>query len=123
VKPISVPAPPKSAFNRNRPVSDLLSAQLRHFQHVAHKQGITIDPILERDIQTESGAARYIAQITHAIRSHGQAVSSGITRMDSARAARKPVSNSSGRGLDLAASAPSPPTKTSRPKKSKRKKP
>ena len=123
MKPIPVPAPPKSAFNRNRPVSDLLSAQLRHFQHVAHKQGIAIDPGLERDIHTESGAARYIAQITNAIRSHGHAMPSGITHIDSAKAVAKPISKSRARGLALAASATSPSTKTSHPKKGKRKKP
>ena len=69
--PIPVPAPPKSAFNKNRRVSDLLEHQLKHFQHVAHKQGINLDPALERDIYTEGGAARYITSITRAVRSAG----------------------------------------------------
>jgi hypothetical protein len=73
MEPIFVPAPPKSAFNKNRRVSDLLLHQLKHFQHVERKNGIQIDPALSRDIYTEAGAARYITQITRAIRAQSQA--------------------------------------------------
>jgi hypothetical protein len=77
VEPIVVPAPPKSAFNKNRPLSDLLVGQLRHFQHVEHKQGIEIDRASASDLHTEAGAARYITQMTRAIRSQAGMKSSG----------------------------------------------
>jgi hypothetical protein len=74
MEPISVPAPSKSAFNKNRRVSDLLLHQLKHFQHVERKNGIQIDPALSRDIYTEAGAARYITEITRAIKAQSQAL-------------------------------------------------
>lgn len=67
--PIVVPAPPRSAYNPNRRVSDLLFNQLKHFQHVALKRGdLGIAPDIARDIYTEAGAARYIAAVTRALR-------------------------------------------------------
>jgi hypothetical protein len=71
MEPIVVPAPPKSSFNKNRRVSDLLLAQVKHFQHVAHKQGMQIDAALQSDMATEAGVARYIARVTREI--HAQA--------------------------------------------------
>jgi hypothetical protein len=88
VEPIVVPAPPKTAFNKNRRVSDLLLAQLKHFQHVAQKQGLHVDPALVRDIATEAGAARYIATVTKQIRA--QARPSGIALVVPAPAAPVP---------------------------------
>ena len=67
--PIPVPAPPRSAYNQNRRVSDLLLSQLKHFQHVDQKHGaLGIPADLTRDIHTEGGAARYIAAVTRALR-------------------------------------------------------
>ncbi len=67
--PIPVPAPPRSAYNENRRVSDLLFSQLKHFQHVERKHGaLEIPAALSRDIHTEGGAARYIAAVTRALR-------------------------------------------------------
>jgi hypothetical protein len=69
VDPILVPAPPRSAYNQNRRVSDLLFSQLKHFQHVVQKHGaLGIPANLERDMYTEGGAARYIAAVTNALR-------------------------------------------------------
>jgi hypothetical protein len=69
VDPIPVPAPPRSAYNQNRRVSDLLLSQLKHFQHVDQKHGaLGIPADLTRDIHTEGGAARYIAAVTRALR-------------------------------------------------------
>ena len=72
MEPIPVPAPPKSSFNTNRRVSDLLLSQVKHFQHVAQKLGLEVDRALERDIYNEGGAARYITSITRALRSGSQ---------------------------------------------------
>lgn len=67
--PVLVPAPPRSAYNENRRVSDLLFSQIKHFQHVEVKHGaLGIPPAIARDIYTEAGAARYIAAVTRALR-------------------------------------------------------
>ena len=53
--PILVPAPPRSSYNQNRRVSDLLFSQLKHFQHVVQKHGaLGIPADLERDLYTEA---------------------------------------------------------------------
>ena len=67
MEPIKVSRPPASSFNKNRAISDLLQAQLKHFQHLEQKHGAKIDPGIARDIHTEAGAARYIAEVTGAI--------------------------------------------------------
>lgn len=105
MEPIPVPAPPKSAFNKNRRVSDLLLAQLRHFQHVEHKQGIVIDPALARDLQTEGGAARYIAQMTRAIRSQAKTTPMAIVPKAAAKPAGALTGGDAEAGLSLAAAA------------------
>lgn len=68
--PIVVPAPPRSSYNPNRPVSDLIASQLKRFQELEHKRGdLGIDPEIASNIHTEGGAAQYIAAATHALRS------------------------------------------------------
>jgi hypothetical protein len=70
VDPIVVPAPPRSSYNPNRPVSDLIASQLKRFQELEHKRGdLGIDPEIAGNIHTEGGAAQYIAAATHALRS------------------------------------------------------
>ena len=92
MEPILVPAPPKSAFNKNRPVSDLLSGQLKHFQHVEHKHGIAIDRASSADLHTEAGAASYILRMTQAIRSQSRSKSSRTAIVPSVKKGSKPVS-------------------------------
>jgi hypothetical protein len=131
VEPIPVPAPPKTAFNKNRPVSDLLAAQIKHFQHVEQKRGITLDSALGRDIHTEGGAARYIASITSAIRSQSEAKPAGIALAPSVGKPPSKVASvpEAGGGLAIAAAGDSTPTPPSRgsagssTKSRKRKKP
>jgi hypothetical protein len=116
VDPIPVPAPPRSAYNPNRRVSDLLYSQLNHFQHVELKRGdLGIDPELARNIHTEGGAAQYIAAITHALRSKTPAIAAPpslkiVSRTKSAK--RLPNAEP----LSIAASAsdttPAPPNKS-----------
>lgn len=114
MEPIFVPAPAKSAFNKNRRVSDLLISQLKHFQHVEKKNGIEIHPALAADIHTEAGAARYIAQITRAIRA--QAKPAGIAAVPASPAKPKlPAAPKS--GLALAASAAKAPSGKPRKRK------
>jgi hypothetical protein len=63
---IPVPTPQASSFNKNRPVSSLLLAQMEHIRHAEsarlpkHKRGVGL-PI---EIRTEADAATYIAAIT-----------------------------------------------------------
>src|SRR6185295_247678 len=56
---ITVPKPPASAFNPNRPASSLLRAQILHLEHAL---GIPESPANKK--WTEGVAARYIADLT-----------------------------------------------------------
>jgi hypothetical protein len=63
---IQVPHPRPSAFNKNRPVSSLIIAQLQHIRHAESgrltkekRAGIRIE-----DIRTEADAAEYIKTVT-----------------------------------------------------------
>jgi len=63
---ISVPRPPASAFNKDRPIGCLLQAQLQHVRHAEsarlprHKRaGRSLE-----DVHTEAEAASYIAAVT-----------------------------------------------------------
>jgi hypothetical protein len=105
VDPIAVAAPPRSAYNPNRRVSDLLFSQLKHFQHVELKRGdLGIDPEIARNIYTEGGAAQYIAAVTHALRSRTPiaAATPKLTIVSRTKSAKKPPS---GEPLSLAAAA------------------
>ena len=77
MEPIVVPGPSRSAFNKNRPPSDLLVSQLKYFQHMEEKHEFGLDPVLARDIGTEAGAARYIAAMTRTIRREALAAGRG----------------------------------------------
>ena len=63
---ISVPTPPRSAFNKNRPAGCLLQAQVRHVHHAesARLPKEKRDGRRPEDIHTEAEAAAYIAKIT-----------------------------------------------------------
>jgi hypothetical protein len=89
VDPIHVPAPPRSAYNQNRRVSDLLLSQLKHFQHVDQKHGaLGIPADLTRDIHTEGGAARYIAAVTRALRGTASPQPVAVAAVSTARPAK-----------------------------------
>ena len=68
MEPIQVPKPSPTAFNKNRPISDLIRKQIDHFQHIQKKHKIEIDPAVGQDLGTEGGAAKYIAAMTRALR-------------------------------------------------------
>jgi hypothetical protein len=114
VDPILVPAPPRSAYNQNRRVSDLLFSQLKHFQHVAQKNGaLGISADLARDIYTEGGAARYIAAVTSALRgtvSPQPADVAAVSAPSPAKRQRKTVPSPAVAGT--AAGTPAPPKKS-----------
>lgn len=65
MNPIQVPRPPKEAFNKDRPVSDLIRSQVEHFRHVESKLTQAQRSILPQDyIRTEHEAAQYISAMT-----------------------------------------------------------
>jgi hypothetical protein len=73
-KSIRIPLPPASAFNRDRPVSSLIQAQLQHIHHAEsarlpkHKR----DGRHPEDIHTEAEAASYILAITKVLHPQGR---------------------------------------------------
>ncbi len=106
---ILVPAPPKSAFNKNRPVSDLLQHQLKHFRHIEAKLPTDLHSnMTARDLHTEEGAARYIAHLTEALRSLGSQAKTPAAPIPIRR--RRPAPP-----IAIAAAA-APPARNSRPK-------
>jgi hypothetical protein len=65
MEPILVPSPPREAFNKNRPISDLIRKQVEHFKHIEEKLPLDIRAIMPQlSIVTESDAARYISAMT-----------------------------------------------------------
>jgi hypothetical protein len=71
---IEVPRPPAAAINKNRPISELIKAQLQHIRHAEsgrlpkHKRsGVKLE-----DIRTEAEAAKYIRGITQLLHPQGQ---------------------------------------------------
>jgi hypothetical protein len=71
---ITIPSPPPSAMNKNRPISGLIGSQLQHMQHAESARlpknkrlGIDI-----KDIHTEAEAASYIAAITKLLHPQGR---------------------------------------------------
>lgn len=106
MEPVRFTAAPKSAFNWDRPPSDLLQSQLKHFRHLEKKLGLAVDSELGRRLGTENGAARYIAAVTRALRGRGLAGKgiSGVAMMPPpAVAASEPLS------LAASGEAPSSP--------------
>jgi hypothetical protein len=102
MEPIRVPRPPKEAFQKNRPVSDLLLSQIKHFQHVEAK----LDPALRtkfapHEVVTENAAAQYIAQMTRTLRGVAAPAAVGLKVVPGARKSSAPE----GKGLALAAGA------------------
>ena len=63
---IRVPAPPRQSFHKERPISDLLASQIKHFKHLETKLDLTM-PTSRHRIATENDAAQYIAEMTHAL--------------------------------------------------------
>lgn len=72
---IRVPGPPPEAFRKNRPISDLIKSQIRHFQHLEHKLQLTLPTKFSpHDLTTEAAASQYIAEMTAALRNRVPAV-------------------------------------------------
>jgi hypothetical protein len=65
MEPILIPSVPKEAFNKHRPVSDLVYKQVKHFKHIEEKLSPQVRAQLPRhEIVTENDAALYISAMT-----------------------------------------------------------
>lgn len=112
---IRVPGPPPEAFRKNRPISDLIKSQIKHFQHLEHKLQLTLPTKFSpHDLTTEAAAAQYIAEITTALCGRTTAARQQPTLLrtvpsskpDSMPASRlTPKPNGSPREISIAASA------------------
>ena len=128
---IHVPGPPKEAFNKNRPISDLIRAQVNHLKHVeASLPADKRTKIPQHEITTESDAANYISAMTRLFQSKPAAAPAKpatpvtqVTVMTPATPVTpvpiKPAAPvTSAPGLAIAASADASPKKA-KPKKAK----
>jgi hypothetical protein len=65
MEPIVVPAPPREAFNKHRPISDLVRKQVEHFKHIEQKFPQDVrEKLPSHGITSENEAARYIQAVT-----------------------------------------------------------
>jgi hypothetical protein len=122
MEPIRVPRPPKAAFNKQRPMSDLIKAQIKHFKHLEHKLPPEHRAALpQHHIITEEDAARYIAPMTSLLRS--RSVPAAAVTPFARPAARISAPGRRARGLSIAAIAdPSGTKSAARPVSQKKKK-
>ena len=101
---IHVPPPSREAFNKSRPMSDLIKWQVKHFKHLEDK----LSPqerlsIPQHRITTENDAAQYIAAMTRFLR---QGTSEPVAKKTSEPVTIMPSKhNRSLEGLAIAASA------------------
>ncbi len=69
MEPIHVPGPSAQAFNKSRPASDLIRAQVAHLKHLEEKMPADLRrQIPQHRIVSEDDAARYIAPMTTLLR-------------------------------------------------------
>lgn len=118
---IHVPPPSREAFNKSRPMSDLIRAQVQHFKHLEEK----LSPeerqsIPQHRVITENDAAQYIAAMTRLLRSSVSEAAS--PRKPLRMRSKAPAKKASSPGLSLAASAPSTGKAAKSQTKSSRKK-
>jgi hypothetical protein len=65
MEPILIHSVPREAFNKHRPISDLVRKQIEHFKHVEEKLPQDVRAKLpQHEIVTEDDAARYISSMT-----------------------------------------------------------
>jgi len=110
MEPILVPGPPKEAFNKHRPISDLVKTQIEHFKHLEEKLPPDVRATLpQHDVVTENDAARYIAAMTTYLHSRPVAASPKIPKK--APSPKRSVAMPSRPALAIAAAAETPARK------------
>jgi len=103
MEPIPVPGPPKSAFDKNRRMSDLIKKQVEHFKHLEEKLAPEVRATLpQHRIVSEDDAARYIGPFTRLLRTGSAAAPAAKTPI--AMPHRVPAKKKE-KPLDLAAGA------------------
>jgi len=114
---IHVPRPPAEAFNKNRPVSDLIRAQVNHFKHVERKLSAEQRrAIPQKGVTTENEAAQYIAAMTAALRGQAAATpSTGATAVPGIRLVAPVVSTRPEPEESFAIAASADPAEASHP--------
>jgi hypothetical protein len=119
MEPILVPGPPKEAFNKHRPISDLVKKQVEHFKHIEKNLSPDLRATLpQHQIATEDEAARYISAITSYLLSRPRPKQAAKKTV----AIKPPAPIRPGRPLTLAAAAAPARKKSSAKKKSAPKK-
>lgn len=114
MEPIRIARPPKEAFNKNRPVSDLIRKQVEHFRHIEAKFSDAQRALLPQGhMRTEHEAAQYIAAMTQLLLSKPAPATQPLPA-PIVMPARPPVP---ARGLEIAAASEKPATKD--PKKTR----
>ena len=99
--PIRVPRPPRKAFNKNRPISDLIKAQVKHFQHLESKLHSDLQsPMEPHELTTESAAANYIAYMTNVL--CGSETEKSSSKSSRSRSVSRPARKASS-GIAIAA--------------------
>jgi hypothetical protein len=103
---ITVPKPPKSAYNPDRPATSLLKAHVEHMREAESKLPIKYrSEFYAKAVRTEGEAAEYIRDVTEAIHeAHADAEKRRGTRQKKRR-------------FEMAAAADEGPKKSSRARK------
>ena len=107
---IFVPRPPKSAMDRDRPVSTLLKNQILHLQEAEFRLPARVQTnVYVNAIKTEGEAADYIQRVTRALHAAHGVEPRGHAPTVAVVPRRRPV-----RGPDIAAVAEERPKKKSK---------
>jgi hypothetical protein len=110
LKIIRIPRTPSTAFDKHRPISDLVRNQVRHAHEQLHGWWERFGSIGPDDIETEQGAADYLKVVTRLLHPQGP-----HARMPHGRPPKSGVS------LGVPSSAPSKPRRRARVKRRARK--
>jgi len=92
---IRIPKPPRSAFNKNRPVSSLLKTQILHLREAEKKFPPNYHSnIYINAIKTEGDAAEYIRRVTTTLHQLHREGAGAETRVGPIAAAAEPAPKS-----------------------------
>ena len=71
LKIIRIPRTPPGAFDKYRPISDLVKNQVRHAHEELHRWWAQFGSITPEQIQTEQEAADYVRTVTRVLHPEG----------------------------------------------------
>lgn len=114
MEPIPVPGPSKTAFDKNRRMSDLIKKQVEHFKHLEEKLPPEVRArVPQHRIVTENDAARYIAPMTQLLLERAAAPQAGKEQVGPVPMPQRGATKQKNAGVDLAAAAGPSPTAAS----------